>query len=296
MRGKNRKIIEMAAGVTVGNLVLAFAVVAFIVPHGIAMGGATGMGLSIRHYTGLPLSAIILCVNILLFLLGALVLGKKFALSTLLSTFLYPLALSLIQMIPGITRLTDNVMLATLYGGTLLGLGVGLVIRVGASTGGTDILALVINKKTHLSVAVLLYVVDFTVLGVQTLFSSSQQILYGILSLLLTTLVVNRVMLFGKSQIQLFIISEKYDAIRKRVLTEMDAGVTMVRIETGYGQDEQKGVLCVVPNRKLYSINEMIQKIDPKAFITVTQINEVRGRGFSMERYYEGKGVKEEKS
>ncbi|MDO5101259.1 MAG: YitT family protein, partial [Eubacteriales bacterium] len=194
-----------------------------------------------------------------------------------------------VQMIPGITGLTDNMMLATLYGGLLLGLGVGMIVRVGASTGGTDILALVLNKKTHLSVAVLLYVVDFTVLGVQIFFSNGEQILYGILNLLITSLVVNRVMLFGKSQIQLFVISEKYDAIRQKVLTEMDAGVTMVRIETGYGQEEQKGVLCVVPNRKLYSINEMIQKIDPKAFITITQINEVRGRGFSMERYYEGK-------
>lgn len=289
MRGKHRKIIEALAGVVIGNLALAVTVVAFLVPHGVIMGGATGIGLIIQHYTGLPLSVIILGVNLLLFILGAAVLGKKFALSTLLSTFLYPLSLSLVQMIPGITGLTDNMMLATLYGGLLLGLGVGMIIRVGASTGGTDILALVLNKKIHLSVAVLLYIVDFTVLGVQIFFSSGEQILYGILNLLITSLVVNRVMLFGKSQIQLFIISEKYDAIRQKMLKEMDAGVTMVRIETGYGQEEQNGVLCIVPNRKLYSINEMIQKIDPKAFITITQINEVRGRGFSMERYYEGK-------
>ena len=192
--------------------------------------------------------------------------------------------LSAIQAIPGIDQLTDNVLLASLYGGALLGLGIGMVVRVGASTGGTDILALVFNKWFHAPVAVLMYIVDFIVLVCQIFFSDSEQILYGILCLILSTTVLNRVMLMGKSQIQLFIVSEKYKEIKERVLKEIDAGVTMVDIETGYGEKRQQGVLCVVQNRKLYSVKEMIQTIDPKAFITITQINEVRGRGFTMER------------
>ena len=101
---------------------------------------------------------------------------------------------------------------------------------------------------------------------------------------------MNRVMLLGKSQIQLFIISDKYEEIKERVLKDIDAGVTMVHIETGYGGREQKGVLCVIQNRKLYSVREIVQSIDPKAFITITQINEVSGRGFTMERVYNEKG------
>lgn len=88
----------------------------------------------------------------------------------------------------------------------------------------------------------------------------------------------------GQSQIQLFIISDSYEEIRQRMLEELDAGVTMVHIETGYGKENKKGVLCVIPNRKLYSVKEMVHEIDAKAFITITQINEVRGRGFSMDR------------
>ena len=91
-------------------------------------------------------------------------------------------------------------------------------------------------------------------------------------------------MLLGKSQIQLFIISDKYREIRQKVLTDIDAGVTMVDIETGYGEQKQQGVLCVIHSRKLYSVKEAIQEIDPKAFITITQINEVKGRGFTMEK------------
>ena len=271
-------------GVLLGNMVLAFTVAAFLVPQGIITGGATGIGLTIGHYVSWDLSAIIFVVNVVLFVLGTIVLGKKFALTTLISTFVYPVLLSIMRSIPGITELTDNIMLAALYGGALLGLGIGLVVRVGASTGGTDILALVLHKWFHISLAVFVYIVDFTVLLCQALFSNSEQILYGILVLIVSTMALNRVMLMGQAQIQLFIITEKYEEVKEKVLKEMDAGVTMVHIETGYGAKQQKGVLCVIPNRKLYSINQMVQMIDPQAFITITQINEVRGRGFTIER------------
>ncbi len=284
MKSSWKKFINMAAGVLVGNAVLAFTVAAFIVPHGIIMGGATGIGLTIHHYLPINLSVIIFVINGVLFLLGAIVLGKEFALATIASSFIYPTFLSIVQEIPGIDSLTDNIMLSTLYGGALLGIGIGLIVRVGSSTGGTDILALVFNKWFHIPMAALLYVIDFLVLGFQMFFSGTEQIMYGILNLVLTTIVLNKVMLLGQSQIQLFIISDKYEEIRERMLKGLDAGVTMVHIETGYGQENKKGVLCVIPNRKLYSVKELVQSIDEKAFITITQINEVSGRGFTMDR------------
>ena len=290
MGNKNMKLLQTVLGVLGGNAILAFSVAAFIVHHGIIMGGATGNGLLLSRVISLPLSSLILAVNAFLFVWGTLVLGKKFALTTIVSTFAYPAFLSVAQMIPGITELTDNIMLATLYGGVLLGAGIGLIVKVGSSTGGTDILALIFHKWFHIPVAVLLYVVDFLVLGSQIFDSTSEQVLYGIMTLVLETVFMNRVMLLGKSQIQLFIISDKYEEIKERVLKDIDAGVTMVHIETGYGGREQKGVLCVIQNRKLYSVREIVQSIDPKAFITITQINEVSGRGFTMERVYNEKG------
>lgn len=284
MKSSLKKHVNTVFGVLVGNAILAFTVVAFIVPHGVIMGGATGIGLTIAHYVPVDLSIIILIVNSILFVLGATVLGKKFAVATIASTFIYPTFLSIVQKIPGIDGLTDNLMLATLYAGALLGVGIGLIVRVGSSTGGTDIVALVLNKWFHIPVAGLLYVIDFLVLGGQVFFSDTEQIMYGVLMLVLETAILNKVMLLGQSQIQLFIISEEYEHIREKMLKELDAGVTMVHVETGYGQENQKGVLCIIPNRKLYSVKELVQSIDPKAFITITQINEVRGRGFSMER------------
>lgn len=284
MKSSLKKHVNTVFGVLVGNAILAFTVVAFIVPHGVIMGGATGIGLTIAHYVPVDLSIIIFIVNSILFVLGATVLGKKFAVATIASTFIYPTFLSIVQKIPGIDGLTDNLMLATLYAGALLGVGIGLIVRVGSSTGGTDVVALVLNKWFHIPVAGLLYVIDFLVLGGQVFFSDTEQIMYGVLMLVLETAILNKVMLLGQSQIQLFIISEEYEHIREKMLKELDAGVTMVHVETGYGQENQKGVLCIIPNRKLYSVKELVQSIDPKAFITITQINEVRGRGFSMER------------
>lgn len=278
------KKLEAPLCVLLGNLILAFTVVAFISPKGIIMGGATGIGLAISHYFPINLSVVILILNGIFFILGALILGKKFALMTIVSSITYPIFLALLQKVPQIGELTDSYFLATIYGGVLLGLGIGLIVRVGSSTGGTDGLALIFNKITHVSVAMLLYIIDFSVLLLQVMFSDTEQILYGILTLVLCTLVLNRVTLLGKSQIQLFVISPKYEEIRKSLLKKIDVGVTMVAIESGFDKKEMKGVLCVINNRKLYAINELIREIDPQAFVTISQINEVRGRGFSLER------------
>ena len=294
MGTKKRKLAGTVIGVVGGNALIAFAVAAFIVPQGIIMGGATGIGLLLSRIIPLPLSMLVLTVNAALFIWGTIVLGKKFAVTTIASTFLYPAFLQAIQMIPGITKLTDNIMLSALYGGVILGAGIGMIVRVGASTGGTDIFALIFNKWFHIPVAVLLYVVDFLVLGSQIFDSTAEQVLYGIITLVLETVFMNKIMLFGKAQIQVFIISEKYEEIKEKVLKDVDAGVTMFYIETGYDAKEQKGVMCVLQNRKLFAVRELVQSIDPKAFITVSQINEVSGRGFTLDRVYEKGGPQAE--
>ena len=119
-----KKYMSTVAGVLLGNAVLAFTVAAFIVPNGIIMGGATGIGLAISHYLPVSLSTVIFALNAVLFVLGALVLGKKFAVATIASTFIYPMFLSVMQSIPGIDRLTDNILLSTLYAGILVGIDV----------------------------------------------------------------------------------------------------------------------------------------------------------------------------
>ncbi len=282
---KMKKIVNTLAGIVAGNLLLAFTVAAFIVPFGTIMGGATGVSLTISHYLpAINLSIIVYGVNAVLFILGAVALGKVFIIATIGSAILYPTFLAIMQAIPGIESLTENMMLATIYAGALLGIGIGIIMRVGSSTGGTDIIAIVLNKFLHIPVAILLYVIDFTVLGAQVLFSDPEQIMYGVILLVLQTFTLNKVMVFGQAQIQMFIVSDHYEEIREKMLKSQDIGVTMVHIESGYGKQDKKAVMCILPNRKVFSAREKVMEIDEHAFITIQQVNEVHGRGFTLDR------------
>ena len=281
---KLRRSLRSGFFILAGNALLAFLVAAFVIPHDIIMGGTTGIGLVLDGVLPIETAGIVLILNLILLLAGLLVLGKKFFLTTVASSVLYPMMLGFMQRIPGIGSLTDNELLAAIFAGVLMGLALGMVMRVGSSTGGVDILNLMLHKWCHLPVAVFVYLTDFAVVGGQAFFHKPEKLLYGIVVLVLETIVLDQVMLFGTDQIQIFAISSRYEEIRHRLLKDLEAGVTMAMIETGCLEQQQKGVLCVIPNRKLFAATELIQEIDPEAFITVTKIKEVRGRGFTKER------------
>ncbi len=273
-----------AAAIVGGNLLLAFLVAALIIPHDIIVGGGTGIGIVLSRLLPLSTATVVLIFNLLMLLLGLVALGKRFAAATVASSLLYPVFLEMLLRIPSIDSTTDDPLLATLFAGALLGVALGLVIRVGASTGGTDVLNLVMHKYLHWSVSLCVWLVDIVIIGMQTFFAASEDILYGILLLVIESLVLDRVMVLGRAQIQIFVVSPAHEDIRKRLLTELEAGVTMLLAQTGHSRTEQPGVLCVIPKRKLHIATEIVQSVDPDAFITITQIKEVHGRGFTRER------------
>ena len=281
-----KKAAGVCSAILAGNILLGFAVAAFILPSGVIMGGATGVGIVLARFIPLDTATIVLCVNLMALALGWAVLGWRFVVATIASSLLYPILLGAAQRIPGIDHLTADPLLAALLGGGLVGIAVGLVMRVGSSTGGTDVVNLVLHKWTHIPVSAAVYLTDIVIMGAQALFSDPEQILYGVVLLVVETIALDRVMLLGQSQIQLFVVSSQYEKLRQKCLTELQAGTTMVYIETGRTRTLQRGVLCVIPPRKLYAAQALIQSVDPHAFLTITQIKEVRGQGFSSERIY----------
>lgn len=285
---KSRKTIGswlwMSLCILAGNGLLAFLVAAFVVPHDIIMGGTTGIGIVLGKVLHIDTANIILIMNIALLGFGWYVLGKKFFFTTVASSFLYPILLKLIEQVPGIDSMTDNKLLAAIFAGALMGIALGIVMRVGSSTGGMDILPLVFNKWTHIPIAVFVYALDLIVIGGQAIFSKPEDTMLGLVALIISTFVLDQVMILGKSQMQLFVVSEKYGEIRTGLLKEIKAGVTMTMIETGALEKQQKGVMCVIPPRKVYSATELIHDIDPAAFITITKIKEVQGNGFTRAR------------
>ncbi|MBD5098953.1 MAG: YitT family protein [Clostridiales bacterium] len=273
------------AMILAANAVVAFLVAAFVSPHGIIMAGTTGIALALNRFFSIDTALAVLILNVLMLLLGLIVLGKKFFLTTVASSLVFPIFLAAMQCIPGIGALTTNPLLASLFTGGLLGAALGVIVRLGTSTGGTDVINLVMNKWLHWPLSVCVWATDIVVLGVQALFSDTEQILYGIITLVIESLVLNQVMLLGQSQIQLLVISRQFEELRAKLLTELQAGVTLLLIETGCAGWQGKGILCVIPPRKLFAAKELIDSIDPEAFLTITQVREVRGQGFSYERY-----------
>ena len=276
--------IKTAFMVVLGNGTLAFLVTAFIIPHDIIMGGTTGIALVLGKFFPINTALAVFVLNTILLIMGLIIIGKKLFFTSVASTFLYPLFLSLFEKIPNIDKLTDNALLAALFAGVLMGFSLGVVMRVGSSTGGMDIANLILAKWTHKSVAIFVYITDIIVVGAQAVVSDSESILLGIVVLVLESLILEQVMVFGQSQIEIFVISAKYEEIRTRLLTDLGVGVTMSYIETGALKEEGKGIICVIHPRKLYAANELIRSVDPEAFVTVTKIKEVSGRGFTSER------------
>lgn len=276
-----------------GNTIYALAVTLFILPDGLITGGTTGLALFFYHQFGLPIQVFVSAFNVTMFVLGAIVLGKKFALTTIVSTFYYPFILSVFQNMPMIGKMTDDKILAVLFAGLMIGGGIGIVLRAGASTGGMDIPPLVLNKKFGISVSGSMNVMDTGILLLQMVFSDRESVLYGILLVLTYTTVLNKVLQMGQAKMQVKIVSVHYEEINHAIATQLDRGVTLLKSVTGYLKQDGYVVMSVVSHRELVQLNRLIQEIDPHAFIVVNQVNEVRGRGFTMKKKY-GSDMKKE--
>ncbi|MFV0395116.1 MAG: YitT family protein [Coprobacillaceae bacterium] len=268
--------------IIVGNFALALGIRAFILPSGLITGGGTGIALIVQYFTGLDVSITVYGINIIMFILGFKVLGKAFAAKTTISTIIFPTFLAVMGQIPELQSLTDDTLLSAIFAGLLIGGGMGLVLRQGASTGGMDIPPLILNKKTKISVALLINGIDIFILLGQTLFSTIEQVLYGVVVVIITTIVMDKLMLLGESKVQVTIISPKYEEIKTIVYNKINRGCTLINITTGYTMNNQYAVMTVVSNREVHVLNDLVLDIDPTAFIISNTTHSVKGRGFTL--------------
>ena len=271
--------------IILGNLIFALGIAVFVIPNGLILGGSTGLALSVQHFLGIDITITVAIINIVTFLAGLFILGKKFAATTLISTFIFPIFLNYFKDLERFKNVTSDLLLASIFTALLVGTGVGIVLRVGASTGGLDIPAIILNKKKGIPIAVVLYAIDISILFSQMIFSNTEQILYGIIIVLITTMVINKVIVYGKNDFMVTIISEKYLEISENIHNKIDRGTTFIDIQTGYKKNTQQAVMSVISKRELHSLNKLVQEIDSKAFIIINQVNQVKGRGFSLDKH-----------
>ena len=274
------------ATVILGNVFYAFVIRLFLLPGNLMTGGTTGIGLVVKHFTGTSISGFVLVFNIVMLIVGWTLLGKKFALTTVISSFTYPIALEAANHIFGDLVITTDPMLNTIFAGLGIGIGLGIVIRTGASTGGMDIPPLVLNKYFRIPVSVSLNIFDMLILVLQIVYNPPERVLYGVLLVMIYTTVLDKVLMMGNTKTEVKVISSQVEEIRQAILAQVDRGVTMLYGEGGYRQEQTQIVLSIVSNRELPRVEKLIRHIDPEAFMIVSRVTEVRGRGFSLSKHY----------
>ena len=273
--------------VILGNIIYALIVKLFILPTSLMSSGTTGIALLINHFTHIPVSLFILIFNICMLILGLIILGKKFAMTTIISTLMYPVALEFFNQTLGNFIITNNELLNTIFAGMGIGLALGIVIKSGASTGVMDIPPLILHHYFKIPVSVSLYVFDFIILSSQATYNPLERLLYGIILILLTSVVLDKVILMGTTKTEVKIISRQSKEIANEILSEMDRGVTFLNAKGGYLQNEQSIILSVVSNRELPKVEKLVHRLDPDAFMIVSRVSEVWGHGFSSKKQYQ---------
>ena len=268
--------------IALGNLILAIVVMLFIIPMGFVSGGATGLGLLFEKMFGLKLSIGVAIFNVLMYIIGFIILGKRFAATTLLSTFLYPGFLAVLESMPALAEMNTDPIVAAVFGGACIGVGVGLVIRMGSSTGGMDIPPIILQKYTGIAVAISMNAMDLLIMCTQMPYSSPQKVMYSLMMLVVTTVVMDKVAMVGVTQTQVMVISSHYQEINKAIHDNIDRGTTLLNATSGHLQQDQKVVMSIINNRQLHELTQVVKDVDPHAFLIVNRINEVHGNGFTI--------------
>lgn len=272
--------------VVAGNVLYALTVKLFLLPAGLVTGGTTGIALAINCGLGIPVPLFVLIFNVVMLIIGYILLGKTFAITTILSTFTYPAVLELFERILGQVTITQDILLCTLFSGFGIGLSLGIVIRAGASTGGMDIPPLVLNRYFKIPVSISLYIFDICILMAQAFWSTPDKLLYGILLVMVYTIVLDKLMLMGTVKTEVKVVTRKHEEVREAILKNLDRGVTLLYGKGGYLHEEAQIILSVISNRELPQVEKLIRSIDPESFMVVSRVSEVRGRGFSMSKKY----------
>ncbi len=266
-----------------GNVMITLGIGQVILANGFIAGGVTGFSLVLQHIIPIDITLLTGIINTILFLLGAFLLGKEFALSTALSAVIFPFSLKLCTIFTLFPELSSDYLFASILGGICMGIGIGVIIRSGASTGGIDIISLLAHKYFGVPVAKCLMVVDVVIISLQLIWQHSSNVLYGLLIVFLTSYMVNQTLVYGNTKIQVITVSKKYEQIRDAILYQCNTGVTMLNIETGYEQRVQKALLTIVPYKLLLQVKQVIKDIDPHAFVIISEAREVNGRGYNIE-------------
>lgn len=272
-----KDIIQEYVYVLLGAAVIAFGFNAFLFPNQVASGGVSGISTILNGVFGWNAGIVQYAFNIPLFIAGILILGKKFGFKSFVGTVALPFFVLLMDQIDA---LTTNTLLAALFGGIVVGLGIGLVFKGNASTGGTDLLVQIITKYTGLTLGTSVLFIDGVIAISAALVFDLEKGLYALIGLFVTTKTIDIVQLGFSQSKMVYIISEKENAIRDTIYAEIDRGVTKLPVFGGYTGKERTMLMVVVYQTEFTKLKQIIKTVDANAFVIVSDAYEVLGEGF----------------
>lgn len=268
--------------ITIGTFLMAVGFVLFISPYKLAPGGVYGIAIVVHHLTGWPIGLIGLSLDIPLTILGFMILGPRFGIKTIVGFTMLSLWITLLEFTYGYEAFVENAeLLSGIYGGVLLGIGLGMIFKSKATSGGSDIIAMIIAKYTKLPVGQLLIFVDSAIVLMGWIAFKDPLIpLVSWVVIFLTGKVIDLVLEGMDYQKSLFIISEKHEEIRNKIITDLNRGGTIIDAKGMYQGKDKKIIFVVVNRREMSILQEFVNEIDPNAFLTVSDASEVLGKGF----------------
>lgn len=288
-----KKNIKEWSLVTFGNLLVAISFSFFLDPLNIVIGGSTGLSTILKYLFSIDTAISVFVINFVLLIVGLVFLGKDFFIKTLYSTFILPIFISLCNFIYGLLTkdgqlLVSDQLLCILFSSLIMGLGIGIVMRKGGTTGGTEVPQQMMYKYLHIPFSISLFLIDGVIvfLGAFFIKDSTQvinftMILYAAIFIYLSGFVMDQIIFSGFNSRAVYIISEKNDEIKKRILEDFDRGVTQIRVVGGYTNQDRSQLVCILSSGEFYKLKSIINELDSKAFFYVVRANEVSGEGFT---------------
>ena len=273
-----REIVFAYLQILLGCVIGAASYPAFLVPNSIAPGGLTGVATILNFLFRWPVGFVSLLLNIPLFLVGYRTMGKIFAFRSLIATLLFSVLIDILPLKP----VSEDPLLGTLFGGVVLGIGLGLILRGGATTGGTDMIARMVHRRfSFITVGMFLFVLDCIVVLAAAVFIGGEQALYALINIYVCSRVIDAVMMgFGGNK-ACFIMTGRWERITSRLMDEVGRGVTHLRARGAYTGREQPVVLCVAARQEIMAVKRIVQEEDASAFMFITDAHEALGEGFS---------------
>lgn len=267
---------------TVGSVIFCMAWTSFVIPNGVASGGLTGLCTIIQYGTGIPIGWTYPVLNVILLLLGFLALGKGFGIKTIYVIALTSLLFDILPQFPQLEVMIEEKLLVALVGGLMEAVGIGLVLQRGGSTGGTDIIAMMINKYWPVSPGKVYLYTDIFIISSVLLVPDKGLVdmIYAYVMMLGFSFGVDYVLLGNKSSIQILIFSSKYQEIADHMINNVQRGVTALESVGWYSQKESKVLLVIARKNQMNEIVNEVKNIDKKAFISVSTTMSVYGEGF----------------